>query len=511
MKLSRRKILNFIIPTLVGTFFSGKTLSKEQKEKSSDNKSNNQANQYIYHNLMDSPQGYKFVGGFFEAEGKALAGLKGESLQSRILKRGQFDIESIPNQSQGIAGMVFGGQNNKIAIIGDQRGRIQVYASMNGLHTAQQISIPYIEGTGIFHGPHQDRIVKFPCAGNEDDNLSPGLWFSTSKDGIPDLYLVSPLRYTDFDNPHQKSINSTQFKVLLEKRLIPESLQQTKYSTAWNTDHCWLKILGISHDKEHLGSVSGIFSTGSPNSNSNIKYSIDIANLRLLNAEKNNINELISIVGLKDLSNYAWSRDNLTKFAIEFNEELKQIILYAKIPPRSEGSTFIPTRITNEQHIKIYNEENNLKHEPKNIIYIEPSYVLEDNHICRMQDGILKYTPGIVVRVTPEQNELIDIHGFTRNDKQSFISNKYIGNKKITIQKINNSQLKIDGAVPYNKYWNVYSPIDLNTDEKICIIKIEEVTDNGFIVKLLSKDGARDYDINLLPKNSWFDLHVRPK
>ena len=72
----------------------------------------------------------------------------------------------------------------------------------------------------------------------------------------------------------------------------------------------------------------------------------------------------------------------------------------------------------------------------KNIIYIEPSYVLEDNHICRMQDGILKYTPGIVVRVTPEQNELIDIHGFTRNDKQSFISNKYIGNKKISIQKI---------------------------------------------------------------------------
>ncbi|WP_222610030.1 hypothetical protein, partial [Klebsiella pneumoniae] len=118
-----------------------------------------------------------------------------------------------------------------------------------------------------------------------------------NKDGIPDLYLVSPLRYTDFDNPHQKSINSTQFKVLLEKRLIPESLQQKKYSTAWNTDHCWLKILGISHDKEHLGSVSGIFSTGSPNSNSNIKYSIDIANLRLLNAEKNNINELISIVG----------------------------------------------------------------------------------------------------------------------------------------------------------------------------------------------------------------------
>ena len=41
--------------------------------------------------------------------------------------------------------------------------------------------------------------------------------------------------------------------------------------------------------------------------------------------------------------------------------------------------------------------------------------------------------------------------------------------------------------------------------------KIEEVTDNGFIVKLLFKDGARDYDINLLPKNSWFDLHVRPK
>ena len=511
MKISRRKILNFIVPTLIGSFFSGKTLANEKKEKSSDNKSDSQALQHINHNLMSSPQGYKFVGGFFEAEGKALAGLKGESLQSRILKRGQFDIETIPNQPQGIAGMVFGGHKNRIAIIGDQRGRIQVYASMNGLHTAQQIAMPYIEGTGVFHGPHQDRIVKFPCAGNEDDNLSPGLWFSTSKDGIPDVYLVSPLRYTDFDNPYQKSINSTQFKILLETKLIPESLQQTKSSTKWNTLHCWLKIFGISYDQEELGSVSGIFTTGSPHSNTNIKYSIDIANLKLLNAEKSNINELISIVGLKDMSNYSWSCDNLTKFAIEFNEDLKQIILYAKIPPRSEGSTFIPTRITYEQQIQIYHNQDNLNSEPKNIIYIEPSFILEDSHICRMQDGILKYTPGIVIRVTSEQNEQIDVHGFTKNDKQSFISNKFKINKKISIQKINNYRLKIDGAVPYNKYWNVYSPIDLNTGEQLCIVKIEEITDNGFIVKLSSKDGTGDYDINLLPKDSWFDLHVRPK
>ena len=43
MKISRRKILNFIVPTLIGSFFSGKTLANEKKEKSSDNKSDSQA------------------------------------------------------------------------------------------------------------------------------------------------------------------------------------------------------------------------------------------------------------------------------------------------------------------------------------------------------------------------------------------------------------------------------------------------------------------------------------
>ncbi|WP_086523293.1 EpsG family protein [Klebsiella pneumoniae] len=56
-------------------------------------------------------------------------------------------------------------------------------------------------------------------------------------------------------------------------------------------------------------------------------------------------------------------------------------------------------------------------------------------------------------------------------------------------------------ALFFYPHLDVYKrqPIDLNTDEKICIIKIEEVTDNGFIVKLLSKDGARDYDNKHFP------------
>lgn len=508
MKLSRRRILNWILPATISYFFSEKLKANEKNNNLRSDK-NIQQNLGVINSLENDPHGYRFVGGFFSAEGKAIAGLKGESLHSRLQKRGQFDVETLPNQSPGIAGIVFGGDENRIAIIGDQRGRLQVYSSINGLSTAQQISIPVIEGTGVFYGPYQDRIVKFPCAGSEDDNLSPGLWLSTAENGTPSMYLVSPLRYTAFDNPYPGNKNVNQLQVLLSNQFIPELLEQVKYSSEWNLSSCWIKIFSINYSDKNEGSISGFFCLGSNKSSSNIKYSIDIANLEYHIVNEDKIEKIISIIGLKDMSTYEWEKDNLTQFGFTIDEEEKKLVLYAKIPPRGEGGTFIPIRINNEKSIEIFKSDAIQNKEPMGIRYISISYILESRNTIKMNDGSLKFSPGTVLRISLSEPRHINDDGFVRNDDYSFIHKEKYVKGRITVNKIDNNSLKIIGAVPNEEYWSVYPPIDKHRGESTHSIQIVDVNDSSFIIEIKEKNTIYEpVTMTQLPKDSWIDLHL---
>lgn len=91
----------------------------------------------------------ELIGNFFGGEGPEGIGDANQSVWERIFKRGQFEIHQMPGDPAGVAGIVFGGPNNKAALVVDERGRIQTYAIVDGKLSAAQISTPIVQELGI--------------------------------------------------------------------------------------------------------------------------------------------------------------------------------------------------------------------------------------------------------------------------------------------------------------------------------------------------------------------------
>ena len=141
--------------------------------------------------------GYTKIGNFFSGEGYESVGDINQSAWERIFKRGEFEIHQMPGDPAGVAGIVFGGPNNKAAVVVDERGRIQTYAIVDGKLSAAQVGTPIVQGTGYFHNGFEDRIIRFPSAGGESDDLTPGILITTNDNGICDFFVVSPNQFND--------------------------------------------------------------------------------------------------------------------------------------------------------------------------------------------------------------------------------------------------------------------------------------------------------------------------
>ncbi|HEH6363729.1 TPA: hypothetical protein SHS77_005547, partial [Raoultella planticola] len=168
----------------------------------------------------------ELIGNFFGGEGPESLGDINQSVWERIFKRGEFEIHQMPGDPAGVAGIVFGGPNNKAALVVDERGRIQTYAIVDGKLSAAQISTPIVQGTGYFNNGFEDKIVRFPSAGNESDDLSPGILITTNANGIIDIFVVSPNQFNDLGYPTGSSLDKQMFK-LVKSFDIGTSLQLT--------------------------------------------------------------------------------------------------------------------------------------------------------------------------------------------------------------------------------------------------------------------------------------------
>ncbi|HDZ2831202.1 TPA: hypothetical protein RSS87_002451, partial [Klebsiella pneumoniae] len=58
----------------------------------------------------------ELIGNFFSGEGEESVGDANQSVWERIFKRGEFEIHQMPGDPAGVAGIVFGGPNNKAAV-----------------------------------------------------------------------------------------------------------------------------------------------------------------------------------------------------------------------------------------------------------------------------------------------------------------------------------------------------------------------------------------------------------
>ncbi len=119
-----------------------------------------------------------------------------ESVDDLLQKRGMYDVNPEMDDVQGVAGITFGGEKNAASILVDNRGRMSVKVSVDGLETSSDVMVPFIEGTGYFRGPYQDAIVRFPITGQAGDDNTHGLLFSYDQNtGKPIIGAVSPRQY----------------------------------------------------------------------------------------------------------------------------------------------------------------------------------------------------------------------------------------------------------------------------------------------------------------------------
>lgn len=118
------------------------------------------------------------------------------SIDDLMQKRGMYDVTPEMDDVQAIAGITFGGRKNAASILVDNRGRMSVKASVDGLETSSDVMVPFSEGTGYFRGPYQDVLVRFPVTGQADDDMTYGLLCSYDQNtGRPVFGAVSPRQY----------------------------------------------------------------------------------------------------------------------------------------------------------------------------------------------------------------------------------------------------------------------------------------------------------------------------
>ena len=205
----------------------------------------------------------ELIGNFFSGEGEESVGDANQSVWERIFKRGEFEIHQMPGDPAGVAGIVFGGPNNKAALVIDERGRIQTYAVVDGKLSAAQVGTPIVQGTGYFNNGFEDKIVRFPSAGGESDDLTPGILITTNANGICDFFVVSPNQFNDLGYPTGSSLDKQMFK-LVKSFDIGTSLQRTidQCPTVENSSTALYRLFDVNYSGFGSKVVSGILSVG---------------------------------------------------------------------------------------------------------------------------------------------------------------------------------------------------------------------------------------------------------
>lgn len=462
--------------------------------------------------------GFENIGNFFSGEGYSSVGNINQSVYERLYKRGEFEIHQMPGDPAGIAGIVFGGANNKAAIIIDERGRLQTYSIVDGKLSAAQISTPIIQGTGYFHNGFEDKIIRFPSAGNESDDLSPYLLITTNDNGIIDIFVGSPNQFNDLGYPTNSSIDKQLFK-LVKSYDIGNSIQRTidQCPNIENTSSVIYHLFDVNYSGSGTKIISGIISIGNYVNYTSNMYMITF-NPQNLQANpiinKDSIYQWLKFTSLHGGIS-GWSDKSLSPaigLVNDYNNKIAKI--YIRIPAYGQKISFTPLNISNTNNTTFY--YNDLRNEitvtePNNIIYSFSEKMLTDRFNVVMNNGEVRYSPGTVVRVSGNMtNRLSDklADGLFSIGGTYHLANK---GREMSISVTNPStgQYIISGCNLRGDSWKICPPIGFSENTfglPPYVVNIVSQGTNTFTIEVKNSSGTL-VNINGF---DWLDLHVQP-
>ena len=462
--------------------------------------------------------GYSKIGNFFSGEGYESVGDVNQSTWERIFKRGEFEIHQMPGDPAGVAGIVFGGPNNKAAVVIDERGRIQTYAIVDGKLSAAQISTPIVQGTGYFNNGFEDKIVRFPSAGNESDDLSPGILITTNANGVVDFFVVSPNQFNDLGYPTSSSLDKQMFK-LVKSFDIGTSLQRTidQCPTVENSSSVMYRLFDVDYSGYGSKVVSGILSVGNyVNYTSNV-YMVTFNPQALGNdptIDQSGIYQWLKVTALHG-GQSGWGEDSITPAIGLVNDPTNSLAeIFLRLPSYGQKISFTPINVANSSVVTFYYSDlrNNVTVDvPDNIVYSFAEKMVTDRFYVKMNNGDVRYSPGTVVRVS---GNVTDRLSDKLSDGVFAIGGDYhLANKgyatSITVTNPSTGQYVISGCNLRGNHWKVCPPVGFSGTSfgtPPYTVNIVSQDTNTFTIEVQTSAGTL---VNI-DTYDWLDLHVEP-
>ncbi|HDU1634159.1 TPA: hypothetical protein REX12_002937 [Klebsiella pneumoniae] len=460
----------------------------------------------------------ELIGNFFSGEGEESVGDANQSVWERIFKRGEFEIHQMPGDPAGVAGIVFGGPNNKAAVVIDERGRIQTYAIVDGKLSAAQVGTPIVQGTGYFNNGFEDKIVRFPSAGGESDDLTPGILITTNGNGICDFFVVSPNQFNDLGYPTGSSLDKQMFK-LVKSFDIGSSLQRTidQCPTVENSSPVIYRLFDVNYSGYGSKVVSGILSVGNyVNYTSNV-YMVTFNPQALGNdpfIDQGSIYQWLKVTALHG-GQSGWGGSALTPAVGLVNDPSNKMAkIFLRLPSYGQKISFTPINVANPNVVTFYYNDlrNNVTVDtPNNLVYSFAERTATDRFYVRMNNGEVRYSPGTVVRVSGDMTyRLAD----KLSDGVFEIGGAYhLANKgqasRITVTNPSTGQYVISGCNLRGDHWKVCPPVGFSGTSfgtPPYIVNIVSQGTNTFTIEVKTAAGSL-VNIN---GSDWLDLHVQP-
>ena len=464
----------------------------------------------------DTPS--EMIGNFFGGDGPESVGDVNLSVWGRIFKRGEFEIHQMPGDPAGVAGIVFGGPNNKAALVVDERGRIQTYAIVDGKLSAAQISTPIVQGTGYFNNGFEDKIVRFPSAGNESDDLSPGILITTNANGIIDIFVVSPNQFNDLGYPTGSSLDKQMFK-LVKSFDIGTSLQRTidQCPTVENSSTVLYRLFDVNYSGFGSKVVCGILSVGNYVNYTPNVYMVTFNPQNLSAAPSlgaDNIYQWLKVTALHG-GQSGWGDSALTPAVGLVNDPNNSVAkIFLRLPAYGQKISFTPINVANPNAVTFY--YNDLRNNvtvatPNYLVYSFAERMLTDRFYVKMNNGEIRYSPGTVVRVSGDMT-------YRLSDKLSdgvfAIGGPYhLANKgqeaRIAVTNPSTGQYVISGCILRGDHWKVCPPAGFSGTSfgtPPYIVNIVSQGTNTFTIEVRTSAGTL---VNI-SSSDWVDLHVQP-
>ncbi|EIV5328796.1 TPA: hypothetical protein PCH53_001876 [Klebsiella pneumoniae] len=460
----------------------------------------------------------ELIGNFFSGEGEESVGDANQSVWERIFKRGEFEIHQMPGDPAGVAGIVFGGPNNKAAVVIDERGRIQTYAVVDGKLSAAQVGTPIVQGTGYFNNGFEDKIVRFPSAGGESDDLTPGILITTNDNGICDFFVVSPNQFNDLGYPTSSSMDKQMFK-LVKSFDIGTSLQRTidQYPTVENSSPVLYRLFDVNYSGYGSKVVSGILSVGNyVNYTSNV-YMVTFNPQALGNApiiDQGSIYQWLKVTALHG-GQSGWGDSALTPAVGLVNDPNNTMAkIFLRLPAYGQRISFTPINVANPNVVTFYYSDlrNNVTVDtPNYLVYSFAEKMATDRFYVKMNNGDVRYSPGTVVRVS---GNVTDRLSDKLSDGVFAIGGAYhLANKgratSITVTNPSTGQYVISGCNLRGDHWKVCPPVGFSGTSfgtPPYTVSIVSQGTNTFTIEVKTAAGSL-VNINGF---DWLDLHVQP-